>query len=126
VTSFRTRLQRMPLVAILRGITPDEAESIGATLVEASIEIIEVPLNSPAPFSSIERLARAFGDTALIGAGTVLRPEQVDAVSGARRTFDRDAARRRYGHSARQDMRPDLHSRICNAHGSLWGDLRRR
>ena len=80
MTSFRTRLQRTPLVAILRGITADEAEPIGATLVEAGIEIIEVPLNSPAPFASIERLARAFGETALIGAGTVLRPEQVDAV----------------------------------------------
>jgi len=80
VTSFRTRLQRTPLIAILRGITADDAEPIGAALVGAGIEIIEVPLNSPAPFSSIERLARAFGDTALIGAGTVLRPEQVDAV----------------------------------------------
>jgi 2-dehydro-3-deoxyphosphogalactonate aldolase len=83
VTPFRIRLQRSPLIAILRGITADEAEPIGAALVEAGIEIIEVPLNSPAPFSSIEKLARAFGDTALIGAGTVLRPEHVDAVSNA-------------------------------------------
>jgi 2-dehydro-3-deoxyphosphogalactonate aldolase len=67
----------------LRGITADEAEPIGAVLVEAGIEIIEVPLNSPAPFSSIERLARAFGDSALVGAGTVLRPEQVDTVCDA-------------------------------------------
>jgi len=83
VTPFRTRLQRSPLIAILRGITANEAEPTGVTLVEAGIEIIEVPLNSPAPFSSIEKLARAFGDTALVGAGTVLRPEHVDAVSNA-------------------------------------------
>jgi 2-dehydro-3-deoxyphosphogalactonate aldolase len=83
VTAFKARLQRVPLIAILRGINADEAVSIGAVLVEAGFEIIEVPLNSPAPFASIERLARTFGDTALIGAGTVLRPEQVDAVSEA-------------------------------------------
>ena len=80
MTSFRARLQRVPLIAILRGITGDEAVSIGAALVEAGIEIIEVPLNSPSPLASIERLVRTFGDSALIGAGTVLRPQQVDAV----------------------------------------------
>ena len=86
VTSFGTRLERAPLIAILRGITPDEAGSICAILIEAGFEIIEVPLNSPAPLASIERLARTFGNTALIGAGTVLRPEDVDAVhnSGGR------------------------------------------
>jgi len=83
VTPLKARLQRVPLIAILRGISPDEAVSIGAVLVEAGFEIIEVPLNSPAPLASIESLARAFGDTALIGAGTVLRPEQADAVSEA-------------------------------------------
>ncbi len=83
MTSFRTRLRRAPLIAILRGITANEAEPIGAVLVEAGFEIIEVPLNSPAPLASIERLVRAFGDTALIGAGTVLLPEQVEAVSDA-------------------------------------------
>jgi 2-dehydro-3-deoxyphosphogalactonate aldolase len=83
VASLRTRLQRTPLIAILRGISADEAEPIGTVLVEAGIEIIEVPLNSPAPFSSIEKLARAFGEAALIGAGTVLQPEQVDTVSDA-------------------------------------------
>ena len=83
MTSFRARLQRTPLIAILRGITADEAVSIGTTLVEAGFEIIEVPLNSPDPFAAIERLVRTLGDTALIGAGTVLRPEQVDSVSEA-------------------------------------------
>ena len=59
------------LVAILRGIKPDEAEEIVAVLVEAGFEMIEVPLNSPEPFVSIERLARRFGQDCLIGAGTV-------------------------------------------------------
>jgi 2-dehydro-3-deoxyphosphogalactonate aldolase len=62
---------------------PEAAIPVGAVLVEAGFEIIEVPLNSPDPFASIERLVRTFGETALIGAGTVLRPEQVDSVSDA-------------------------------------------
>src|ERR1700759_985468 len=60
------------LVAILRGIRPDEAEAIVATLIESGFELIEVPLNSPDPFVSIERLARRFGKDSWIGAGTVL------------------------------------------------------
>ena len=83
MTSFRTRLERAPLIAILRGITPDEAESVGAALIEATFEIIEVPLNSPAPLATIERLAGRFGNSALIGAGTVLSADDVDAVSDA-------------------------------------------
>jgi len=83
VTPFRTRLQRAPLIAILRGVVIDEVEAIGAALIESGFEIIEVPLNSPGPFASIEKLARTFADAALIGAGTVLRPEQVDSVSDA-------------------------------------------
>ena len=83
MTSFRTRLQRAPLIAILRGITPDEADAVGAALIEATFEIIEVPLNSPAPLATIERLAGRFGDSALIGAGTVLSADDVDAVSDA-------------------------------------------
>ena len=65
----------LPLVAILRGIKPEEAEAIGAALVEAGFRLIEVPLNSPEPFRSIEILAKRFGDEALIGAGTVMTPE---------------------------------------------------
>jgi 2-dehydro-3-deoxyphosphogalactonate aldolase len=83
MTSFRTRLRRAPLIAILRGITADEAESVGAVLIEAAFEIIEVPLNSPAPLATIERLAARFGDAALIGAGTVLSANDVDAVGDA-------------------------------------------
>lgn len=65
----------LPLVAILRGIKPEEAEPIGAALVEAGFRLIEVPLNSPDPFRSIEILARGFGDRAFIGAGTVMSPD---------------------------------------------------
>jgi 2-dehydro-3-deoxyphosphogalactonate aldolase len=83
MTSFRARLQRAPLIAILRGIAPNEAESVGAALIEAAFEIIEVPLNSPAPLATIERLAGRFGDAALIGAGTVLSANDVDAISDA-------------------------------------------
>jgi 2-dehydro-3-deoxyphosphogalactonate aldolase len=60
------------LVAILRGVKPDEAEPIVGALIEAGFELIEVPLNSPDPFVSIERVAARFGRDALIGAGTVL------------------------------------------------------
>jgi 2-dehydro-3-deoxyphosphogalactonate aldolase len=60
------------LVAILRGIRPDEAEAIVGTLIETGFELIEVPLNSPEPFASIERLAKRFGKDCWIGAGTVL------------------------------------------------------
>lgn len=80
---FRTALSACPLVAILRGITPDEAEAVGGGLVDAGITLIEVPLNSPDPYDSIARMARHLGDRAMIGAGTVLRPEQVDRVAAA-------------------------------------------
>jgi 2-dehydro-3-deoxyphosphogalactonate aldolase len=75
-----------PVVAILRGITPGEAVPVAAALVDAGVRLIEVPLNSPDPLASIEAIQRAFGDTALIGAGTVLTPADVDAVAdtGAR------------------------------------------
>jgi 2-dehydro-3-deoxyphosphogalactonate aldolase len=77
---FRQRLGECPLVAIIRGVTPGEVEAVGDVLYAAGIRIIEVPLNSPDPFASIGRLARRLGDRALIGAGTVLQPEQVAQV----------------------------------------------
>lgn len=72
-----------PLIAILRGIDPDEAVPIAEALIEAGIDRIEVPLNSPSPFRSIERLVNAVGDKALIGAGTVLTGAQVQNVKAA-------------------------------------------
>jgi 2-dehydro-3-deoxyphosphogalactonate aldolase len=76
-------LAPMPLVAILRGVTPDEAEAVAAVIVETGFGAIEVPLNSPEPFLSIEKIARRFGDRILVGAGTVLEPSQVDDVAAA-------------------------------------------
>lgn len=72
-----------PLVAILRGVRPDEVEAIGEVLVEAGFEAIEVPLNSPDPLVSIERLARRFSSRILIGAGTVLSADDCAAVADA-------------------------------------------
>ena len=72
-----TQLDRMPLVAILRGVTPDDVLPLADVLINQGIGIIEVPLNSPDPFTSIEALAQRFGEAAVIGAGTVTRPEQV-------------------------------------------------
>ncbi|MEM7060060.1 MAG: 2-dehydro-3-deoxy-6-phosphogalactonate aldolase [Pseudomonadota bacterium] len=68
------------LIAILRGLRPEEALPIGQALIEAGIDCIEVPLNSPDPLDSIRILADSFGNEALIGAGTVLTPGEVDAV----------------------------------------------
>ncbi|MBN9531498.1 MAG: 2-dehydro-3-deoxy-6-phosphogalactonate aldolase [Alphaproteobacteria bacterium] len=75
------RLDALPLVAILRGVTPDEAVGIGEALVAAGFTTIEVPLNSPDPMVSIARLAGRFGGRCLIGAGTVLRVSDVAAVA---------------------------------------------
>ena len=80
---LRGRLDQCPLIAIIRGVTLEEAEAVGAAIFEAGIRIIEVPLNSPRPLDSIERLARCLGDEALIGAGTVLDTEQVARVRDA-------------------------------------------
>lgn len=83
MTDIRTALRTCPLIAILRGITPGEADAIGDVLIETGFRVIEVPLNSPDPFVSIERMARRFGRHALIGAGTVMTPADVDRVKAA-------------------------------------------
>jgi 2-dehydro-3-deoxyphosphogalactonate aldolase len=73
-------LDECPLVAIIRGVTPDEADAIGEALFEGGIRIIEVPLNSPEPLKSIERLTTKFGERVLVGAGTVLDPADVARI----------------------------------------------
>lgn len=69
------------LIAILRGITPDESVAVVEALIDAGFSRIEVPLNSPNPLTSIKRMVDAVGDAALVGAGTVLNLEQVEAVA---------------------------------------------
>ena len=76
-------LSELPLVAILRGVTPERIEAIADLLVAEGFRAIEVPLNSPEPFKSIERLAKRFGARCLTGAGTVSRT--ADPVRGAAR-----------------------------------------
>ena len=80
---FETLFAECPLIAILRGVRPDEAEAIGDALVEGGVRIIEVPLNSPDPLDSIARLSARFEGRALIGAGTVLRVDQIDPIRAA-------------------------------------------
>ena len=77
-------LDPLPLIAVLRGITPEEIPAVGATLVDHGFRLIEVPLNSPRPFESIRRLANDFGDRCLIGAGTVIDVSDVAKVRDAR------------------------------------------
>lgn len=76
-------LRRCPLIAILRGVTPEDAVPVGEALVREGVSVIEVPLNSPDPVESIRRLAARFGDAALIGAGTVMTEAQVAEVAAA-------------------------------------------
>ncbi|HEX3347576.1 MAG TPA: 2-dehydro-3-deoxy-6-phosphogalactonate aldolase [Acetobacteraceae bacterium] len=80
---LKSWLALSPLIAILRGVRPDEVEAIAQALREAGVVIVEVPLNSPEPIESIRRLAARFGDRMLVGAGTVMTPMQVDAIADA-------------------------------------------
>ena len=80
---LRTYLDQCPLIAIIRGVAPGDAEAIGDAIFDAGIRIIEVPLNSPDPLKSIEILAAKFGDRALVGAGTVFTPANVEDVKAA-------------------------------------------
>jgi 2-dehydro-3-deoxyphosphogalactonate aldolase len=80
---FDTAFARCPLVAILRGVRPDEIGAIGEGLVAAGFTLIEVPLNSPDPLDSIARLAKQLDGRAVVGAGTVLQASQVDDVRAA-------------------------------------------
>jgi 2-dehydro-3-deoxyphosphogalactonate aldolase len=73
----------LPLIAILRGIRPDEILAVGRALFESGFRLIEIPLNSPDPLDSIRLLAAELGDRAHVGAGTVLRTDQVTAVASA-------------------------------------------
>ena len=83
MTLLHRLLEPLPLIAILRGVTPAEATAIGEALIGAGFVAIEVPLNSPEPLASIRALADAFGEPALIGAGTVRDPADVARIAAA-------------------------------------------
>ena len=76
-------MTELPLIAILRGITPNEVLDFAAVLVNNGFKVIEVPLNSPSPYESIKLLSDKYGDQVIIGAGTVVTKEQVDLVKVA-------------------------------------------
>lgn len=76
-------LQPLPLIAILRGLTPSEAVAVGTAIADAGFRMLEVPLNSPDPLASIRLLREHLGERCLIGAGTVTTPAQVDEVAAA-------------------------------------------
>ena len=76
-------LTELPIIAILRGVTPDRILGVATALFEAGIRAVEVPLNSPQAFKSIQSLAQTFGDRYLCGAGTVLTVDDVDRVADA-------------------------------------------
>lgn len=78
-----TYLKDLPLIAILRGVTPDEIVAVGRALYDAGFRVIEIPLNSPQPYESIRRLTAELGEDCLIGAGTVLTEAQVAEVAAA-------------------------------------------
>ncbi|CRN01591.1 2-dehydro-3-deoxy-6-phosphogalactonate aldolase [Pseudomonas sp. 34 E 7] len=80
---LKTALAQNGLIAILRGVRPDEAEAVGQALYQAGFRVIEVPLNSPDPYTSIRTLRDSLPADCLIGAGTVLTPEQVEQVKAA-------------------------------------------
>ena len=80
---FDTAFRALPLVAILRGITPREAEDVATALHAEGFRLIEVPLNSPEPFESIARIRRALPADTLVGAGTVLQADDVHRLAAA-------------------------------------------
>jgi Entner-Doudoroff aldolase len=81
IESLRKALADFPVIAILRGVSPSDAVGIGHALISEGINVIEVPLNSPEPFASIDLLVREFGDQALIGAGTVTKVSEVERLA---------------------------------------------
>ena len=78
---FEAALSALPLIAILRGIKPDEAVEVGLRIADTGFRLIEIPLNSPDPFASIAAMRRALPDEVLVGAGTVLAVDQIEALA---------------------------------------------
>ena len=78
---FTAACAQLPLIAILRGLPPEDAEAVALTLYTAGFRLLEVPLNSPQPFASIEQIRQVLPGDALVGAGTVLRVDDVDTLT---------------------------------------------
>ena len=83
IAAFDAAFEQLPLIAILRGLRPAEAEQVGEALIAAGFRLIEVPMNSPEPLDSIARLARTLAGKAVVGAGTVLTIDAVADVAAA-------------------------------------------
>lgn len=83
MTSWADNFAELPLIAILRGVPPDDVVGIGKALYDEGFRVVEVPLNSPDPLRSISLLSAEFGNRMTVGGGTVLKPEQVDDVKNA-------------------------------------------
>src|SRR6202163_1396723 len=81
--TLQSYLRPLPLIAVLRGITPAEIDAVGDALIDNGFRILEVPLNSPEPFHSISRLEHRFGERCLTGAGTVVKVADVARVAAA-------------------------------------------
>jgi 2-dehydro-3-deoxyphosphogalactonate aldolase len=80
---FDKAIAAMPIIAILRGVKPDEVIAVAQAIFDAGVRVVEVPLNSPDPLQSIAKLAAHFGDRAIIGAGTVLTVDDVARCKAA-------------------------------------------
>lgn len=81
--NFEEALDQSGVIAIIRGVRPDEVLAVGEALHQAGVRVVEVPLNSPDPYDSIRRLAESFHGRLFVGGGTILDPDQVEAVAAA-------------------------------------------
>ncbi|HWE47198.1 MAG TPA: 2-dehydro-3-deoxy-6-phosphogalactonate aldolase, partial [Caulobacteraceae bacterium] len=81
--NFEKVLATTPIIAIIRGVTPEEAVDIARAIHDAGVRIIETPMNSPQPLDSLRRIKAEFGDEMIVGVGTVLKPEIVDQAADA-------------------------------------------
>lgn len=81
--NFKKTFKLMPLIGILRGVKPEEAEAVAEAVIDGGIRIVEIPLNSPDPLVSIGRVSKAFAGRAIVGAGTVIAADEVESVAAA-------------------------------------------